>query len=273
MDFFTFRNRASAEDYEDPRRAFLVKALTMGVFALGGPAACSRLFTGSPEEARTLEPGRSIYRIRGEVRVNGETADRGTRIAPGARIETGSNAELVFVVGKDAFILRENGVLELSAPAIAVASSTLPAGLAVASARDTILGSLRLLSGRLLSVFGVREQDESLGIRTPTATIGVRGTGVYVESEPDRSYVCTCYGSTRLAARGDPASRESVTAEYHDAPRYILGEGAAGKRIEDAPVINHTDLELILIEELVGRIPPFAAPGADFRRPPGTSPY
>lgn len=272
MDFFTFRNRDGKDDYEDPRRDFLVKALTMGVFALGGAAACSRSPTGSPDGTRGLEPGRSIYRIRGDVRVNGEPTDPRTRIHPGATIETGSNAELVFVVGKDAFILRENSALELSALALAVAGNGLPPGI-VASAENTILGSLRLLTGHLLSVFGVRGPDEPLGIRTPTATIGVRGTGVYVESEPDRSYVCTCYGATRLTAVGDPASQESVESEYHDAPRYILGDGVSGKRIEHAPVINHTDMELILIEELVGRIPPFAAPGADFRRSPGVSPY
>jgi hypothetical protein len=272
MDFF-IRRDDNAEDVEDPRRDFLVKALTLGAFALGGANACSRAVTGGANAARTIDPGRSIYRLRGDVRVDGLPATPETRIRPGSRIETGSDAELVFVVGKDAFILRGNSRLELSAPAVALAGSGFPAGMALASAGDSILGSLRLLSGRLLSVFGARQPDETLGIRTPTATIGVRGTGVYVESEADRSYVCTCYGATRLAAVGDPSSRESVTSEYHDAPRYVLGDGAAGKRIEHAPVINHTDMELILIEELVGRIPPFAAPGADFRRPPGASPY
>lgn len=270
MDFFTFRNR---DGFDDPRRAFLVKALTLGVFALGGTAACSRAIKGSGDAGRILQPGRSIYRIRGDVRVNGEPADRRTRIHPGATIETGGDGELVFVVGKDAFILRGNSTLELSALTVAVASTGLQSGVTLASAEDAIIGTLRLVSGRLLSVFGVRRRDEPLEVRTPNAAIGVRGTGVYVESEPDRSYVCTCYGATRLAAIGDPASRETVTSDYHDAPRYILGHGAAGKRIEHAPVINHTDMELILIEELVGRIPPFAAPGADFRRPPGVSPY
>ena len=33
------------------------------------------------------------------------------------------------------------------------------------------------------------------------------------------------------------------------------------KEIENAPVINHTDKELIMLEKLVGRIPPFAKPG------------
>jgi hypothetical protein len=37
----------------------------------------------------------------------------------------------------------------------------------------------------------------------------------------------------------------------------VLKPGAA-KRIQPAPFINHTDLELTLIESLVGRTPPFA---------------
>jgi hypothetical protein len=105
MEFFTRRD--SADDYEDPRRDFLVKALTMGLFALGGTTACSRAVMGPADGARTLDPGRSIYRIRGDVRVDDKPANLRTRIHPGARIETRNNAELVFVVGNDAFILRE----------------------------------------------------------------------------------------------------------------------------------------------------------------------
>lgn len=39
---------------------------------------------------------------------------------------------------------------------------------------------------------------------------------------------------------------------------YILAEPQHARLIEPAPVINHTDRELTLIEELVGRLPPFA---------------
>ncbi len=121
----------------------------------------------------------------------------------------------------------------------------------------SIVGSLRLLTGRILSVFGGRTPQQSLYLHTATAIIGIRGTGVYLESAPDRSYVCTCYGSTLLTAAGDPASREAIEASHHDAPRYILADAPAGRRIEPAPVFHHTDSELVLLETLVGRKPPF----------------
>jgi hypothetical protein len=34
--------------------------------------------------------------------------------------------------------------------------------------------------------------------------------------------------------------------------------------IEPAPVINHTDEELILLESLVGRVPPFGSTPGDY---------
>ena len=43
---------------------------------------------------------------------------------------------------------------------------------------------------------------------------------------------------------------------HHDAPRFIYPAGRP-RIIERAPVINHKDEELILLESLVGRVPPF----------------
>jgi len=53
----------------------------------------------------------------------------------------------------------------------------------------------------------------------------------------------------------------------HDRPLYILGQGPAGRTIRDAPFINHTDQELMLIEALVGRTPPFVFPKDDYTGP------
>ena len=92
---------------------------------------------------------------------------------------------------------------------------------------------------------------------TPTSTIGIRGTGLYVEARPDSSYVCNCYGEIDIAAADDPSVTEHIVSRHHDAPRYVLKAGAA-RRIQPAPFINHTDLELTLIESLVGRTPPFS---------------
>ena len=93
--------------------------------------------------------------------------------------------------------------------------------------------------------------------RTPTATVGIRGTGLYVQIEdPQRTYVCTCYGTVELEALADPDRyRETVTTRHHDEPRWISAGGDAV--MVKAPVINHTDDELRMLEQLVGRTPPF----------------
>jgi hypothetical protein len=118
---------------------------------------------------------------------------------------------------------------------------------------------MRLATGALLSVFGAGTKS----IVTSTAATGVRGTGLYVESEPERSYVCTCYGEVLISAADDANVSERIVSKHHDAPRYVLKAGAA-KRIRPAPFINHTDVELALIEALVGRTPPFSLFDEDY---------
>ena len=54
----------------------------------------------------------------------------------------------------------------------------------------------------------------------------------------------------------DPGSAETVRTKHHDAPRYIYPKGMP-KMIEAAPVVNHTDTELALLEGLAGRKVPF----------------
>jgi len=176
-----------------------------------------------------------VVMIKGAVRVNGNAASAGTMVRPGDSVATGSGGLAVFVVGKDAFLLREN-------------SELLTAG------RQLLIASLRLLTGKLLSVFG----PGPCNISTPTATIGIRGTGIYIEVEAERTYVCTCYGVVDLQARNMPEARETVHTIHHDAPRYIYAHGDMPiEMIRRAPVVNHSDAELIMLEALVGREPPF----------------
>jgi len=222
-----------SSDAEDPRRAFLLKALAAGLLATGGiPGASAQLFGRRP---RKLPAGQSIYETTGAVTVNGRAATAATRIGAGDRIETAKGAQLIFVVGADAFIMRENTRLELAG-------------------KDSVVGTMRLATGALLSVFG---RGTAKRFSTPTSTIGIRGTGLYVEARPDLSYVCNCYGEIEIAAADDPSVTERIISRHHDAPRYVLKAGAA-RRIQPAPFINHTDLELTLIESLVGRTPPFS---------------
>lgn len=224
------------------RRDFIRAALMgSGYAALGSSGILAPIvhaFGNIPDE---LPPGQSIYDMDGEVYVDGQLADKSTFISAQSLIETGSKSYVIFVVGKDAHILRENSELQLEGET------------------QLIETGLRLVTGKLLSVFGKRSAEESHEIKTSTATIGIRGTGVYTESEPDASYICTCYGHVNLAANNDQHSRETIISEHHDAPRYILADGHAGKLITPAPFKNHTDEELMLIEAITGRAPPFSS--------------
>ena len=225
------------DNAEDPRRAFLLKALAAGLLAAGGlPRARAQLFGRRPQK---LPEGRSIYETSGAVTVNGQAASTATRVAAGDRIETGTGAQVIFVVGADAFILREKSRLEIGGS-------------------NFLVDALRLTTGALLSVFG---KGAPKRVSTLTSSIGVRGTGLYVESDPERSYVCTCYGDVQIAVPDDPSVTERIVSKHHDAPRYVV---KADRRIVPAPFINHTDVELALIEALVGRKPPFALFDEDY---------
>jgi len=184
--------------------------------------------------ADSLQKG--IARVRGEVRIGDLPAKQGMEIKPGDVIATGAGAEIVFVVGRDAFMARSGSRVELSG-----------------AASQAVISGLRLVTGALLSVF---EPGRERRIQTATATIGIRGTGIYVEVEKARTYACTCYGEAELVPVDEPKVAETVRTTHHDQPRYIYPKGMP-RMIERAPVINHTDAELMLLESLVGRKVPF----------------
>lgn len=232
-------------DTEDPRRRMLIQLLAAGAITGASAEAMAQLFGGRPTK---LAAGRSIYRLDGQVTVDGKPATVDTNIGGRATIETGRNAEVVYAVGESAFILRGNSKVTLE----------------TAQPDSTILTGLRLLSGKLLSVFAARKPMQ---LRAATATIGIRGTGVYMEADPEQTYFCTCYGVADVKANGDPESEETVAATHHDKPLYIVQGQPAGRNIRPAPFINHTDQELQLVEALVGREPPFVFPKADYSGP------
>ncbi len=215
------------------RREWLKRAL------LGGAAMPLLLRDALAASGRTS----GMVDVKGEVLINGRPAAAGAAVKPGDSVATAPGSSAVFVLGRDAFLIREKSEL-LTAGGTALA------------------GSLRLVTGKLLSVFG----RGSRRIATPTATIGIRGTGIYIEAEAERTYVCTCYGLVDLQASNMPEARETVRTTHHDAPRYIYAQGAMPiKMIAPAPVVNHTDAELIMLEALLGRKPPFVGSGKNYK--------
>jgi len=77
-----------------------------------------------------------------------------------------------------------------------------------------------------------------------------------VEAETQRTYVCTCYGVVDITAKAAPEIKETIKTTHHDSPKFVYASGT-NQLITKAPVINHTDAELIMLEKLVWRKPPF----------------
>ena len=240
----------SGPEADDPRRRLLIQALTASLFsALGSNATAQGVFGSRPSR---LPPTQSIYRLVGTAKVNDRDADMQTQIRSGDTVETGKDSELVFVVGANSMILRSDSRLVLSGPPQRTETSAL------------IITALRVLTGKLLTVTA---RNTPMRVDTAVATIGIRGTGFYAESDPQHTYFCTCYGVTEVASNTDPDSVETIRAKHHDRPVYIVGDGGPGRNIRNAPFINHTDQELSLIETLVGRNPPFVFPKDDYTGP------
>jgi hypothetical protein len=173
-----------------------------------------------------------VRTVQGDMRINGKPAEAGILVRPGDAIVLGDRAVASFVVGQDAFLMRGNSRAELIGSGF-------------------LVSAVQLLTGKLLGVFGSGGERRLV---TATASIGIRGTGAYMEAEPQRTYFCLCYGTAEVAATMGGA-RESYSTRHHESPRYIYGDGRK-RAIVPASVANHTDSELILLESLVGRSPP-----------------
>ena len=225
------------------QRRHLLQGLATGMLAMFLPVvkAVAATFTPPPK----LPATQSVYRVTGKAWVNGNRVDASTRIGPNDTVKTAPGSELVFVVGDHAMLLLGGSHLVIQPKDHNDAGSLL-------------IGGLRLFAGKLLSV----SRNKGMRIETPTATIGIRGTGVYLEAGPEKTYFCTCYGDVDVEARNDGTSRDSVHSVHHDKPLYIYGQGQSGQCIHDVgrlARLNHTDEELMMAEALVGRAPPFVS--------------
>ena len=182
------------------------------------------------------EPPLGVIReLSGSVFLNDYRVERNTALQPGQTLATGPDGGIWFAVGQDAFFLRPNSRLRLE----------------TASATSAVLNLLRLVAGGLGATFA---HGPARQLVTPTSTIGIRGTGVYVEAADTWTYACTCFGNTHIEAmpNGKPGHAVDVASKSHVARRIDL-DGA----ILDMPFIRHTSEEIARLESLVGRPNPF----------------
>ena len=213
----------------NPERRLTFKQLaSITLLAAGSPSVLIQhaLAAGN----KPISPG--LHKIKGDVRINGRAAQEGQMINATDTVSTGLGAEAIYVIGQDAFLQRENSVVRFG--------------------KEATQDFFRVVSGKLLSVFGKGEKK----LLTPTATIGIRGTGCYIEAENTRVYFCLCYGEAELSSLAEPAHTERIVATHHDQPVYIHQDKGRPNMVA-ADMINHSDAELTLLENLSGRWPPF----------------
>ncbi len=209
----------------DRRRRELLRAIaTLGAAGVSGylsEALAAGDIPGTP----------GINRLEGSATVNGKPAKVGTGVTLGDRVATAAGSQAVVVVKGDAFLLGPRTVIEIKG-------------------RDGVLTDMLIASGRVLSVFA----KKPVAIKAATASIGIRGTGAYIEVEANEVYFCLCYGEALLEVPG--TAPRTVKTTHHEEPLLVTGS-----TIAPGPFRNHTDAELTMLEALVGREPPFMKDG------------
>jgi hypothetical protein len=199
------------------RRRFVKNSAILGAGAL------------LPLAAAAQAPSGTVHELAGQVLLNGRPIARNSVIQPGQTITTGSDGRIWFTLAGDAFFLRPGSELRLSP-----------------SVRDSVIEALRLVTGALGATF---RRGAHRSVIAQTVTIGIRGTGIYVETTDNSTYACTCFGATELDSNLDNAS---VRAQHH-AARWIHRD----RRVVEAGMENHTDEEISRLERLAGRPYPF----------------
>lgn len=211
------------------RRAWLARMAALGSF---GAAGLSGVMSRALAKG-DLANAQSLHKVDGSAKINGKAASAGAPIALGDRIETGPGSQAVVVMRGDAFLMRAQTIIE------------------VRSRSGGVMDDLRVNAGKLLSVFS----SKPVAISARNATIGIRGTGAYLEVDPGEVYFCLCYGEAVAGAPGMPD--RTVKTTHHEQPLLLRDAGG----YQPAGFRNHTDDELILLESLVGREPPFMKGG------------
>jgi hypothetical protein len=206
----------------------------IGASGILGPAGWSG-WMSQALAAGTLGGLQGVNRLQGTATVNGQAAAVGTPVKLGDRVSTGRGSQAVVVIHDDAFLLRGDTTIDFKG-------------------RGGVLSDMLIASGKVLSVFSKKPMQ----VKAATASIGIRGTGGYIEIEPKRVYFCLCYGEAVIDGPG--MASKTVKTTHHESPVYLTEDGGI-MRAEPGPVLNHTDDELILLESLVGREPPFVASG------------
>lgn len=167
-----------------------------------------------------------VHKMRGKIMINGKIIDTHAQVKSGDLIETADKSELIFKLHKDAYKIKANSKVKIH------------------SAKADGAGLLEVLGGAMLAVFGKSNKR----IQTPVATIGIRGTGVFIAVNEQRSHFCTCFGETDIEAGNN---KMQIKATHHQAKH--IGQD---RHIVDADMFGHHDHELQELATIAGQALP-----------------
>lgn len=226
----------------EARRSRLKQLATLGLL---GPAGISGLIQEALAKG-DVPTVSGVNSLSGSATVNGQPAKVGTPIKLGDKVATSNGSQAVIVVGKDAYLLRDKTLVTFEE----------------SKNKPGVLENVLIASGKVLSVFEKRDPrnaEKGVTIKLPNATVGVRGTGCYIEIHDGRSYFCLCYGEAAVEGPGMP-NAAIIKTTHHENPVWLYDSGGIMK-VEKAGFVNHNDEELIMLEKLNGREPPFVKLG------------
>ena len=144
------------------------------------------------------------------------------------------NEEVRFRVAANAFMLRPMSEIDISM-------------------NTSTVKTLKLISGAVMGVFAPGKKE----LITKTCTIGIRGTGIYMQEHTcDSTYICLCYGKADFMDSNDKVF-ESISSKHHDKPILVSSDKNNAASCKDDKSNNHADSELVALEAMCSRKVPF----------------
>lgn len=173
-----------------------------------------------------------IHSRKGNIYLGHRPLGDAETIAADAAVVVPRDGQMEFTLGDDAFLIRGGSAIQFE------------------SDNNGLIQGLRLITGAILATFG-RGRERRLTTRI--ATIGIRGTAVYLSAQSTQTYFCTCYGQMDLYAGG---SHKKISAQHHD-PHLISDAGGGMNISAHVAMVEHSDDEIRRLDAYVGRTPAF----------------
>ena len=178
-----------------------------------------------------LYASRRKVRFKGKILVNGKPLRSRQQIKINDTVQAiGKDSSVEFSIDQDAFKVSNDATITFQG--------------------HKRVSSIDVKAGQMLAAF---KKGRPRTIKTMNATMGIRGTAIYLDAKKRQTEFCTCYGKTTVYENDHKKSVKKVSATHHYP--LMIKNGKVSKMNPTKP--SHTDNELRKLEAMVGRKPAF----------------